>query len=223
MIRSTSKQTATPFVGGNHFDKYRSKNPIHLMLMQGFLTSARNLLGKIEYSSILEIGCGPGDLAAAIVPSTATYLGIDIDSREVETARIRYPNLSFAVGSAYELPVESKSIDLVIACEVLEHLEDPVKALAEIDRVAKEWVLVSVPREPLWRILNMMRGKYWRSMGNTPGHIQHFSRRAINQLVESRLKIVKISSPFPWTIVLGCPLLRSKKPTHRQDEKNAKQ
>lgn len=115
------------------------------MLMQGFLSSIRNLLSKIEYKSVLEVGCGPGDLAAAIVPVHVTYLGIDIDSKEVETARLRYPNLSFVVGSAYDLLVETKSMDLVTAREVLEHLEDPAKALAEIDRVAKEWLLVSVP------------------------------------------------------------------------------
>jgi len=109
MTRSTTKQTATPFIGGNYFDKYRSKNPIHRMLMRGFLSSTRDLLSKIEYKTVLEVGCGPGDLAAAIVLPNVTYFGIDIDSKEVEIARVRYPNLSFAVGSAYELTVETKS------------------------------------------------------------------------------------------------------------------
>jgi len=202
MTRSTSKQTATPVIGGNYFDKYRSKNPIHRMLMRGFLTSTRDLLSKIEYKSVLEVGCGPGDLAAAIVPSNVTYLGIDIDLQEVETARVRYPNLSFAVGSAYDLPVETKSMDLVIACEVLEHLEDPAKALAEIDRVAREWILVSVPREPIWCILNMIRGKYWTRMGNTPGHIQHFSRFGIAKLVGEQWRVHSVRTPLPWTIAL---------------------
>ena len=198
-----SKQIVTSFIGGNYFDKYRSKNPIHRKLMGGFLSSARRMLDKIEFDSVLEVGCGPGDLAAAIVPRHNAYVGIDLDSNQIQTAQDRYPNLSFAVGSAYNLPVATKSQDLVIACEVLEHLEDPAEALAEIHRVAKKWVLVSVPREPMWRILNVARGKYWSSLGNTPGHIQHFSQTAIIQLVASRLEIVDVGHPFPWTIVLG--------------------
>ena len=104
MTELTSNQKA-PFIGGNYFDKYRSKNPIHRILMRGFLSSIRSLLSKIEYESVLEVGCGPGDLAVAIVPLGVAYLGIDLDSNQIETARERYPNLSFEVGSACELPV----------------------------------------------------------------------------------------------------------------------
>ena len=190
------------FIGGNYFDKYRSTNPIHQWLMRGFLGSVLELLGSIEYGSVLEVGCGPGDLATRILPPQVDYLGIDIDEAEIETARNRYPQLTFQVGSAYELPLESNSFDLVIACEVLEHLEDPAKALAEIDRGAKRWVLVSVPWEPTWRILNMLRGKYWRSFGNTPGHVQHFGRRDFVALLSSRFEIVAIKTPMPWSIAL---------------------
>jgi len=190
------------FIGGNYFDKYRSTNPIHQWLMRGFLGSVRELLGSIEYGSVLEVGCGPGDLATRILPPQVDYLGIDIDETEIEIARKQYPQLSFQTGSAYELPVESNSFDLVIACEVLEHLEDPVRALAEIDRVANRWVLVSVPWEPTWRILNVIRGKYWRSFGNTPGHVQHFSRRDFFALLSSRLEIVALKTPMPWSMAL---------------------
>lgn len=190
------------FIGGNYFDKYRSTNPIHQWLMRGFLGSVRELLGSIEYGSVLEVGCGPGDLATRILPPQVDYLGIDVDEMEIETARNRYPQLSFQVGSANALPVESNSFDLVIACEVLEHLEDPAKALAEIDRVANRWVLVSVPWEPTWRILNVIRGKYWRSFGNTPGHVQHFRRRDFVALLSSRFEIVAIKTPMPWSMAL---------------------
>jgi len=63
--------------------------------------------------------------------------------------------------------------DLVIACEVLEHLDAPDQALSELQRVCRGQALVSVPNEPLWRMLNVARGKYWRSPGNTPGHLQN--------------------------------------------------
>ena len=200
-MRKTPPRDAE-FIGGNYFDKYRSTNPIHQLLMRGFLGSVRELLGSIEYGSVLEVGCGPGDLATRILPPHVDYLGIDIDETEIEIARKQYPHLSFQTGSVYELPVEPNSFDLVIACEVLEHLEDPVRALAEIDRVAIRWVLVSVPWEPTWRILNMLRGKYWRSFGNTPGHVKHFGRRDFVALLSSRFEIVAIKTPMPWSIAL---------------------
>jgi SAM-dependent methyltransferase len=200
-MRKTPPRDAE-FIGGNYFDKYRSTNPIHQWLMRGFIGSVRKLLGNIEYGSVLEVGCGPGDLATRILPPQVDYLGIDVDEMEIEIARKRYPHLSFQAGSAYKLPVESNSFDLVIACEVLEHLEDPAKALAAIDQVAKRWVLVSVPWEPTWRILNILRGKYWRSFGNTPGHVQHFSRRDFVALLSSRFEIVAIQTPLPWSMAL---------------------
>lgn len=198
-----SVETNVTFVGGNYFDKYRSRNPIHRMLMRGFLSSAKALLSHAEFDSVLEVGCGPGDLAARVLSPTCDYLGIDIDASQIELAQQRYPHFAFARGSAYELPVESESRDLVIACEVLEHLDAPEKALAEIARVAKRWVLISVPWEPAWRILNVARGKYWTRFGNTPGHLQHFSRGAISSLIETQVELSQLRRPFPWTMFLG--------------------
>ena len=65
------------------------------------------------------------------------------------------------------------------AIEVLEHVPDPAHTVAEMARCAARHVLVSVPREPLWRAVNMARGAYWRELGNTPGHVNHFSKSAI--------------------------------------------
>jgi len=59
-----------------------------------------------------------------------------------------------------------------------------------------------VPREPIWRILNMARGKYWRALGNTPGHLQHWSRSGILGLLAEHFEIVEVRTPLPWTMVL---------------------
>ncbi|MFN9979297.1 MAG: methyltransferase type 11, partial [bacterium] len=87
-----------------------------------------------------------------------------------------------------------------------------VRALAEIDRVANRWVLVSVPWEPTWRILNVIRGKYWRRFGNTPGHVQHFSRAEIRRQIVNRFVIVNELDPLPWTIIVASK--RSSQKTH---------
>lgn len=82
-------------------------------------------------------------------------------------------------------------------------MEEPDKALEEIMRVTDRYIIVSVPREPIWRFFNMIRGKYLMELENTPGHIQHWSsRKFVTFLRKHTLKIIQISCPLPWTMVL---------------------
>lgn len=199
---------AGELVAGNVYDKYRTRNPLFRRLQSGFLVACRDLLGGVAPRRVLEVGCGPGDLVhalAAAIPSfaAARYLGVDVALGEVTEARQRNPDDRFAQASIYELPVAARAADCIVACEVLEHLEQPDAALAEIARVGSGVVLVSVPWEPVWRLLNLARGSYWSRFGNTPGHLQHFSRRAIRDLVASRFEIVGERRPFPWTMLLA--------------------
>ena len=69
-------------------------------------------------------------------------------------------------------------------------------------RVASRHVLVSVPREPLWRMLNMLRGAYVRQLGNTPGHVNHWSKPAFCDFANKHGQIAAVRSPFPWTMLL---------------------
>lgn len=190
-------------VAGNVYDKYRTPNPIARRLQAGFLAAGRELLGGIEPGSVLEVGCGPGDLSEALSLDGARYLGTDLSTAEVHHASATYPGRRFASASIYELPFEEDQFDTVICCEVLEHLDDPEKGLAEVARVCRRHALISVPWEPTWRALNLMRGAYVRSLGNTPGHLQHFSRRAIRELVEPHFEVVAVRRPLPWTMILG--------------------
>jgi ubiquinone/menaquinone biosynthesis C-methylase UbiE len=92
--------------------------------------------------------------------------------------------------------------ELVAATEVLEHVTDPERALAEMARVAGRHLLVSVPHEPLWRALNMARGAYLRELGNTPGHLNHWTRRSFVRLLGQYGEVIEIRAPFPWTMLL---------------------
>src|SRR6266545_1005603 len=186
-MRATGTELPPGFVAGNHFDKYRSRNPIHRALVSGFLRAARELVTQAAPATVLEVGCGSGDLAARLFradgPPSVAYTEIDISPEEVARARARYPVGKFQVASAYDLPLPDRAFDLVVVCEVLEHLDRPADCLREVERVCAAHVLVSVPWEPVWRILNLVRGQYWRRLGNTPGHVQHFSRRNCRRLV----------------------------------------
>jgi hypothetical protein len=53
----------------------------------------------------------------------------------------------------------------------------------------------------MWRLGNLARGRYVGDLGNTPGHIQHFSRAAFSRLVDHHLDVIAVRRPFPWTFV----------------------
>ena len=100
----------------------------------------------------------------------------------IEKARLDYQFIQFYVDSIYNIDSNDNNYDLVIACEVLEHLEEPEIALSELFRISNKYVLISVPNEPFWRIANFARGKYLNRLGNTPGHINHWSKNGIIDL-----------------------------------------
>jgi hypothetical protein len=67
-------------------------------------------------------------------------------------------------------------------------------------RVARRAVLVSVPREPLWRISHLLAGRDVRRLGNTDGHINHWSSRGFEELSSKFGRVERVSRPFPWTM-----------------------
>jgi hypothetical protein len=80
-----------------------------------------------------------------------------------------------------------------------------VEGLRRLAETAGKYVLLSVPREPVWRVLNVLRGKYLGRMGYTPGHINHWTPVGFRRLVSEHLEILDNRSPFPWTMVLARP------------------
>ena len=191
---------------GNTYDKYGSGNPVVRRLMAGFEHSLDELMGRAMPRSVLDVGCGEGVLTNRWAErlAGARVVGIDLEDPKLrsEWSRRRLDNLEFLAGCAEALPFAAGEFDLVAAIETLEHVEDPERALTEIARVARRHVLVSVPREPLWRMLNVARGAYVRQLGNTPGHVNHWSKRSFVSLLARHGEVVETRSPFPWTMLL---------------------
>ena len=100
------------------------------------------------------------------------------------------------------LPPTADAAELVVCCEVLEHLDDPVRGLSVLRRLARPWLIVSVPREPLWRALNLARLSYVGALGNTPGHVNHWSQGAFLDFLAGSVQVVEVRSPLPWTMAL---------------------
>jgi 2-polyprenyl-3-methyl-5-hydroxy-6-metoxy-1,4-benzoquinol methylase len=191
---------------GNTFDKYGSRNPVVRRLMTGFEQALAGLFDRARPESVLDVGCGEGVLtlewAQALGERPVVGLDLPDPKLEAEWQRRARPNLSFVTGRAEKLPFGDSEFDLVAAIETLEHVEDPAMTLDEMARVANRHLLVSVPREPLWRGLNLARGAYVRDLGNTPGHVNHWSRRGFERLLSGYGEVTEVRTPFPWTMAL---------------------
>lgn len=187
---------------GNTYDKYASSNPVERRLMSGFFAALDDALPASPPAAVLEVGVGEGEVSERIRARypDARVVGVDLPDSEL-AASWHERGLAGVFGDIAHLPFPSGSFDLVLAIEVLEHVPDPAAGLAELARVSRGDLVVSVPREPIWRVANMARGKYLSALGNTPGHVQHWSRRGFARFVASQVDVVTVRAPFPWTMV----------------------
>lgn len=190
--------------------KYEQTKGIGAKLVDQFFNRVRDLLEPVALpgTTLVEIGCGAGFSTQRLrswLPPDVVFCASDVSESLVTKARQRNPDTPITQQSVYSLTMEDKSVDTLVMMEVLEHLEHPDKALAELARVAKKHVLISTPREPIWRILNMARGKYLGDFGNTPGHIQHWSSRGLQRQALPWFRVEALRKPLPWTILLMSP------------------
>jgi len=192
--------------GGNVYDKYSSQNPIERRLVEGFLAQVEKLVEKTGARQAHEVGCGEGEISMQLARAGLRVRGTDAFPDVIEEARRRTAELGLEIDyeakAVQRLEPERDSADLVVCCEVLEHLEDPEGALEVLASLASPWLLVSVPREPLWRAMNLARLKYVGELGNTPGHLGHWSKRGFVRFLEERVEVVEVRSPLPWTMAL---------------------
>ena len=192
---------------GNTFDKYGSTNPVVRRLMAGFERTLDELFTRAAPRSILDVGCGEGVLtdqwAQRLGDGRVVGLDLPDPKLQAEWAGRGRPNLEFVSADVTGgLAYGDGEFELVCATEVLEHVPAPEQVVAEMARVASRHLIVSVPHEPLWRILNVARGAYLRELGNTPGHINHWSRSGFARMLARHGDVLEVRSPFPWTMLL---------------------
>ena len=193
-------------IAGNFEDKHGTRNPVARWLVARFHAVVEELTELTGARDVHEVGCGEGFLTARLARGGRRVRGSDFSRKVVDRARedaaALGAALDFRACSVYDLDPATDAAELVVCCEVLEHLEEPRRALEVLSRLARPHLLVSVPREPLWRLMNLARGRYVRDWGNTPGHLQHWSQRGFRRMLEDHVDVVELRAPIPWTVAL---------------------
>jgi 2-polyprenyl-3-methyl-5-hydroxy-6-metoxy-1,4-benzoquinol methylase len=194
------------FADGSFESKYFTRNPISRFLVRNFFGRLEELLAKTQ-GKILDVGAGKGGAYMFLGEATMGrgIVAVEPQREYLKILAENAPKITAVEGSIYNLPFADKSFDTVMCLEVLEHLDSPDKGMAELCRVCRRWLIVTVPREPIWRILNLVRGAHLKAFGNTPDHRQHWSRRGFVQFVSKYAEVKDVRSPLPWTIVLAGP------------------
>jgi SAM-dependent methyltransferase len=78
--------------------------------------------------------------------------------------------VSFQTGDLFALPFPEDNFDVVVCSEVLEHLDEPARAFAELKRVARKRVVLTVPLEPWFKFFNDLARTL--RIAKDPGHVQ---------------------------------------------------
>ncbi|KKQ27326.1 MAG: hypothetical protein A3H17_04220 [Candidatus Levybacteria bacterium RIFCSPLOWO2_12_FULL_37_14] len=189
-----------------NFVKHTSKNPIQKFLIKNFYSSLISLIKPLKAESILDAGCGEGFTINKLKENGIgkKIEGMEYSKEAISFGKKLFPHLTIKQGSVYDLPYKDNSFDLIICTEVLEHLEYPIRALKEMLRVSKKYLVISIPNEPLFMISNFLRGKNLSSLGNDVGHINHWNPLSFKKyLGKNGLMIKKVKLPFPWIIIMG--------------------
>ena len=183
-------------------EKYSDPNPIVRFVIARFFRRLRSVLAELEPCSILDAGCGEGELLRrGALPGGLDPVCLDLCRASLaEVAALRR-----VCASVVSLPFGDCTFDVVIGLEVLEHLHDPGAAVREMARVARRAVVVSVPFEPYFRIGNVLRGKHLGILGNHPEHVQHWNLRTFPAFLSGSVAEVRTIEAFPWIIACCRP------------------
>lgn len=156
--------------------------------------------------TILDAGCGEGVVTGWIADAlpSAAITAVDADPAAVAECARRSGDVDVGIADVYDLPFANASFELVVATEVLEHIDSPRVAVRELARVSAGALLLTVPREPFFRLGNLARGRYVRRLGSTPGHVNTWGRRSfLRQLDGEASATLRWRGALPWQLVVA--------------------
>jgi len=192
-------------MASSNYQKYQTRNPLMRKVIRRFLDHLCARIVEIRPKTIVDLGCGEGVVAGEIsrVLPDVHYVGIDASGEAIRMARASNPSFEFHQGDILGGYPPGAVADLALCVEVVEHLDRPDLALEQIAAATSDYMVVSVPWEPYFRLGNLLRGKYLTTWGNHPEHVQQFSPGSLRDLVNRHFSSVSIDTCFPWLIAVA--------------------
>jgi 2-polyprenyl-3-methyl-5-hydroxy-6-metoxy-1,4-benzoquinol methylase len=191
--------------GTSNHEKYTvgAQNPVVRRLMDRLFGRVRGVLEPLRAGHLLDAGCGEGhalNALADVLPKNIT--GFDLNPAAVDHCRGLVPHGQFTVENIYHLPYADGAFDAVLCMEVLEHLDQPGDALAELARVCSGHLILSVPFEPWFRLGNLARGKHLAGWGNHPEHVQWWDLATFPKFLAGHpgLAEIRVREAWPWIV-----------------------
>jgi len=188
-------------VDTSNYEKFQTGNPVVRRLIDRFYGKVGELVAPLAPATVLDAGCGEGETLerlGGVLDGSVT--GVDLNPESVDYAARRIPGGSFRVADLTDLPFDDDSFDLVLCLEVLEHIPGPKPALAELSRVCRGDIVVSVPSEPWFRLGSLARGKYLQGWGNHPEHVNHWNPRSLREFLSESTEVVTVERSTPWLL-----------------------
>jgi 2-polyprenyl-3-methyl-5-hydroxy-6-metoxy-1,4-benzoquinol methylase len=189
----------TDIITGNYFNKYASQNPLVRWVMRRYLETLYGYLDRGPVDSVVEAGCGEGEIITRVVERyhPASVTGFDIDEQMIAELRAAYPEHEFLCQALATYRTE-QSYDVALCLEVLEHIEDVRQAARALRRIPASRYIISVPNEPAFRLANVLRLKYLGRLGNTPGHVHNFTGRDLSRILSDSFSDCRIETRTCW-------------------------
>ena len=149
-------------------DKITSDNPIHQRLLKAYYVAKEYVIGDL-----LEIGCGEGRGVGLLQDIIKSYTGIDKIEEVVNQLSAQYPEVSFIQSVIPPLDFPDQKFDSVVSFQVIEHIKDDKRYLAEISRVLKPGgvALLTTPNIKM-------------SLSRNPWHIREYTAQELTNLCQ---------------------------------------
>ena len=164
--------------------KYTSPSKVYAWHLRLVLNRIFELVASTNPKSVLDAGCGEGFVVDALkrrLPEVK-FTGVDHSNAAIAYAKEHFSDSGFfRSGNLYKLPFSDRSFDTVLCLEVLEHLDDPSKALQELQRVSRGSVIIAVPLEPYFQWLNVLGQRLGVSLD--PGHVNFWTKRGFQTFI----------------------------------------
>lgn len=191
-----------------HRRKYADRNPLQRLSLGAFHDSLAEAISALDPSSMLDFGCGEAFLLDRLLARGVAlkgYVGVDLRAAAVAEARARHPGFAFEARDIFAFPAAGARFDLVLASQVLEHLPDPDRYLARLAEICAGRLLLTVPHEPWFRLMNLVRGRDLARLGNHPEHVNHWNPHSFAAFVDRRAAVERVWTVFPFILLTARP------------------